>query len=417
MASNIKLTWFFIYWITYSSLISRYLFNNTIISIIPDIIIFVLFIRTLKFKRKDIPFFKNSLIQIPILLLFITSIISSLYNFVPPISFLWGARMLLRYIITIIVIVKLFDIIEVEKYRNFVYRWFYINFFFCVIQFLQGYRIDLMGGTFPGNTLLVPMLFISSALFSIDFFNKKLKPANYVLKLFLILLISIWAELKISYFIIPLICFMAYIITKKIGIKHFILGLFLYLFLIPILQFSLSFYYSEDYVHNTFDKESILKEASNPYGFRGGFNRNTAIEMTNEIILKDNIHKILGYGLGIGSQSKNFSTEFYENWGWTSYSNFSTSYVLCELGWLGFISFILIYIIMGIRFYKSLKSKDVIVKEWSQIGLLSSFFSFVLFWYNDTAYFNFYLITILWAICISAIVYRKKEIRMKKIIL
>lgn len=407
MKNDIKLTWFFIYWVTYSSLISRYLFNNIIISFIPDILIFIIFLRTLKYKRKDIKFFKNSLIQIPLIILFTTSIISSLYNFVPIATFFWGVRMLLRYIIAIIVIVKLFNIDEVNKYRKFIYMWFNINFFFCVIQFLQGDRIDLMGGTFPGNTLLIPMLFISASLFSIDYFNGKIRLTNYIIKLLIFLLISIWAELKISYFVIPPICFISYVIAKKISIKHFILGIFMYLFLVPILQFSLSFYYSEDYVHNTFDKESILKEASNPYGFKGGFNRNTAIAMTNEIILKDEVHKILGYGLGIGTQSNYFSTGFYDKWKWTSYSNFSTSYVLCELGWLGFLSFLLFLLVIGNRFYKYIKSKDIIIKEWAQIGLMSTLCSLVLFWYNDTVYFNFYLVIILWGICISAITHRK----------
>lgn len=409
MKNDIKLTWFFIYWVTYSSLISRYLFNNIIISFIPDILIFIIFLRTLKYKRKDIKFFKNSLIQIPLIILFTTSIISSLYNFVPIATFLWGVRMLLRYIIAIIVIVKLFNIDEVNKYRKFIYTWFNINFFFCVIQFLQGDRIDLMGGTFPGNTLLVPMLFISASLFSIDYFNGKIRLTSYIIKLLIFLLISIWAELKISYFIIPPIGFISYVIAKKISIKHFILGIFLYLFLVPILQFSLSFYYSEDYVHNTFDKESILKEASSSYGFRGGFNRNTAITMTDDLILKDNTHKMLGYGLGVGTQSSFFSTDFYKNWGWTSYFNFSTSYVLCELGWLGFVSFIFIYIIMGRVFYKYIYSKNLLVKQWAQIGLLSVFISLVLFWYNDTAYFNFYLVIILWGICISAITSQGKR--------
>ncbi len=407
MKNDIKLTWFFIYWITYSSLISRYLFNNIIISFIPDILIFIIFLRTLKYKRKDITFFKNSLVEVPLIILFTTSIISSLYNFVPIATFFWGVRMLLRYIIAIIVIVKLFNIDEVNKYRKFIYTWFNINFFFCVIQFLQGDRIDLMGGTFSGNTLLIPMLFISVSLFSLDYFNGKIRLTSYIIKLLIFLLISIWAELKISYFVIPPICFISYVIAKKISIKHFILGIFLYLFLVPILQFSLSFYYSEDYVHNTFDKESILKEASNPYGFKGGFNRNTAIAMTNEIILKDEAHKILGYGLGIGTQSNYFSTGFYEKWGWTSYSNFSTSYVLCELGWLGFSSFLLFLLVIGNRFYKHIKSKDIIIKEWAQIGLMSTLYSLVLFWYNDTAYFNFYLVIILWGICISAITHRK----------
>lgn len=397
-----KIIYFLLYWITYSALIGRYIYDNEIINFIPDVLILLLYIwkpkglnysSSIRFWGKSILYLTN--------VFFLFCIIGGFINFVPIHSFLWGCRMLLRYIFLFIVIYRCFDIKDVFKYKQFIYKWFNINFLFCIIQFLQGYRQDFMGGTFAGNGLLVLMLFISMIIFSGDYFQKKLSLKNFLFRVIITFIIVLWAELKIAYFVIPLIIYGSYVLLRKINLTHLIILIIASFVLIPSMKFFMSFYYDKDYVEQVFDPNYIKEETSHAYGFRDGFNRSTAISMTNELMLTDIKKTLFGYGLGSGSTSSYFMTEIYKEWDWTSYSNFSTSYILVELGWIGFILYILIYFVVLIKFYSFYRnSKNTISSYWATSGILAVFVSFVMLWYNDNAYFKFYLMYFFWAISV-----------------
>ena len=280
---------------------------------------------------------------------------------------------------------------------------------FCVLQFFQGQRYDLMGGTFRGNGLLLLMLFISLIIFSGDFFHKKLSTYKYLIRIGCVLVIAIWAELKFAYFVSPLIIYGSYVLLRKFNFTHLIVLGIAFLMLVPTLQFFMSFYYDETYVNMVFDPEFIKEETTHAYGFQDGFNRSTAIEMTNELLLTDTKSKIFGHGLGSGTQSFYFQTLFYEKWAWTTYYNFSTSYILTELGWIGFILFCFIYLIALIKFYTIYKKAKVPnQKYWSTAGILAVCVSILMFWYNDSAYFNFYLMYFFWAICATTLLVTTK---------
>ena len=108
------------------------------------------------------------------------------------------------------------------------------------------------------------------------------------------MVIAIWAELKFAYFVSPLIIYGSYVLLRKFNFTHLIVLGIAFLMLVPTLQFFMSFYYDETYVNMVFDPEFIKEETTHAYGFQDGFNRSTAIEMTNELLLTDTKSTIFG---------------------------------------------------------------------------------------------------------------------------
>lgn len=229
------------------------------------------------------------------------------------------------------------------------------------------------------------------------------------------MIIAIWAELKFAYFVSPLIIYGSYVLLRKFSISHLVVFIVAFFLLVPTLQFFMSFYYDEAYVNMVFDPEFLEEETTHAYGFQEGFNRSTAIGMTNEIFLTDSKSKLFGYGLGNGTQSSYFQTPFYTKWKWTTYFNFSTSYILTELGWIGFVLFCLIYLMILIKFYSfHKKACSLFQKYWSTAGILAVCVSILMLWYNDTAYFNFYLMCFFWSVCIITLSFSTKIINYDK---
>lgn len=412
MRNRKKIIFFILYWLIYIGLVQRYLFRHELLTLIPDILIFYVSYLTYQQKAHKKPL-KNYLgNKLPLLItaLFTFSIIGAVINLLNPISYLWGLRMILRYILLVWIIYQNFELSDVAKYKKTIYKAFEINLLFCILQFTQGQTQDFMGGTFTGNELLLIMTLITFILSTGDYFRKQIKPIKYYGYIAGMMMIAIFAEIKMMYFLFPVVFYGSYIFFKKFNIGHIVTLLFAFFFLIPTMQYFMSFYYNEKYVTQTFDMDFIKEETSHAYGFHeGGFNRSTAITLTNEKFLTNTTLKLLGFGLGSGSISSFFSTSFYHRYKFTSYWNFSTSYCLIEMGWIGFILYILCFVCLMSRFYAIYKkTKDPITKYWATIGIVSVGSTFILWWYNDNPYFKYLLMYFLWGICWVAIECRRK---------
>ena len=116
-----KILWFILYWITYSGLIGRYLIQNELLGFIPDVLIFFLYFwRPKGLNYKSASRFWGKPISYTIGVFFAFSIIGGLINFVPIPTFLWGLRMLLRYILLFIIIKRCFKPQDAQRYKRYI---------------------------------------------------------------------------------------------------------------------------------------------------------------------------------------------------------------------------------------------------------------------------------------------------------
>lgn len=415
MKQNRKILFFVINWLIYIGFIQNFIFDNIIFTIVPDILIFYVAYRTGQKKNrlkssinKYVGKFLPGLIKFAI----VFTVAGFLINSLSPLSYLWGVRNVIRYPILVWVIYRNFEMADVRKYKKYIYMGFDINMLFCAMEFLAGIRGDPMGGTFEGNSLLMLYALIVMILATGDYFRKRVSVIRFVAYIFCMLIIAILAEIKMIYFLFPLTIYGCYVLNKKFNLSHIIVLILAFFFLIPAMQFVMSFYYGSKYVNQTFDMAYLQEETSHSYDFReGGFNRATAIDLTNKVILTDPVHLVFGYGLGSGSISRTFSTDLLEKYRHTMFWNFTTSYALVELGWSGFCLYALCYLLFLWRFYRIYsKYKDKEIKYWAAIGVVSVGVTFIMCWYNDSPYVKYLMMYVLWGVCLSAIEARKKEI-------
>lgn len=411
MKSNAnKLLLFFLYWIIYSGLISRYIIANPLISFIPDIIVLYLSIKYLIYKEINISIIGRGY-KFLIFVLFICSLIGSLLNENTFLAFFWGLRMHLRYLLLFCLAFFFLQKNDIIKYKGVIEKAFFINTFIVAIQcFIQGYSGDTIGGSFTGNLGITLLLILALLFFSFDYFYGKIKLMRYVFAISCSFFIAVVAEIKFLYFFIPIIIVGTYSLTNKISLKYIFIILFCYLFTVPILKSIISLYYDDNYIENIFDAEKLKEYNDISYGFmEGGFNRGTAIQLTNEVILKSTSQKLFGLGLGSGSQAKWTNAPAYNKYYNTTFYYFTTSLALVELGWIGSLAYLCIFILFFYNLYFYFRNKVYIkVKYWTGIGIMGCLTTFVLIYYTAGVYIDYYIFYLFFAMCFKYLKYEKK---------
>lgn len=415
MKQNRKILFFVLNWLIYVGFVQNFIFDHELLTLFPDLLIFYVVFRVshkksgaksplIRYMGRALPFVISSL--------FMLTILGAVINLMPILSYLWGLRTPLRYVLLVWVVYRCFEMNDVKKYKKYMYLAFDINILVCIMEFVAGLHGDIVSGTFTANGVLMLHALIVMILSTADYFNKKMRQSRYYIYLFSMLFIAIIAEIKMMYFLFPLTFYGVFVVCKKFGFRHIILLVLSFFFLIPAMQLAMSLYYGEKYVSQTFDSEYLKEETTHSYNaLAEGFNRSTAIDLTDKKILTDPVRKVLGYGLGSGSKSRHFGTRVYRMYGTTMFWNFSTSYCLVELGWSGFILYALCFIFLLWRFYKVYsKNKDSEIKYWASIGIISVAVTFILCWYNDNPYFRFSSMYFLWGVAFAAIECRRKEL-------
>ena len=345
---------------------------------------------------------------------FSVGLFADVINIVPVPTIFWGVRMVARYFLLLYAIIKLCDYHDVDVFKKFIYKLFKWNAIACAIEMYLGYSGDVMGGSFVGNAQLILFMIISLIIFTTDFFNGKISLKSYIGRIVIIFVIAMWAEIKFLYFFTPLCVYSGYVLVRKFHVGH-IIGLILaYSLLIPVMQLALRFYYPEEYVNKVFDMEYIEQETHhdgyNLSAIGRSFNRGTCVEKAETLLLQDPLHYWIGHGLGSGTNSGTFNTWINQRYRDTGYFYFTSSYLLIETGWIGYIAFLLVYLFITIRFWKAYwHQEDETIRYWATLGMMMGLFTFMLIWYNDRPYVDYYLPFILWAFCLLGVVRKGKE--------
>lgn len=410
-----QIIYIILYLLIYVGAVQKYIWNNQLITLLPDVLIFYLSFLSFR-SRKRLKTGFVSAVGKPVCLVFVlmllSSVVGALFNFASIASYIWGLRVLIRYPLFVWIVYKYFDNTDVYKSKRILYSGFFANIIFCFFQFFRGEVGDFMSGTFTGNGLLMLYTLLVFIISSADRVYKLISFKRYMLIVAGSMLIAIWAEIKVMYFLFPLAFYALYVLLKKFNFKLVVLLVLGFLFLIPIMQFFMSFYYGHEYVEQTFNADFIAEETSHAYGFQeGGFNRSTAIEKTDEILLDTPLKKIFGNGLGSGSISTFFGTGYSSLYSYTTFWNFSTSYCLTEMGWVGFILYFFLFFFIIVQFFFFYReTKDPVIKYWTSIGIVCGLVTYIIAWYNDNVYFKYLPMYFLWGICLVAIQCRKREL-------
>ena len=419
-----KLLHLSILWVIYGSLINRFIWNNQLITIIPDILLCILlFMEKPRKEKNNLQLYVGKAVISVFYSILILGVISSLISFTPMTATIWGVRQFFRYGLMAYMILLYFRPRDIVWGRKLLYQSFLWNMFFVIVEFALGQTGDAMGGTFSGNGELSVYLTVIAFIAEMEYLQHRLSIQKFIAACCLCFATSILAELKLLYILLPLTLYGGYVLLNKFNIKHVIILVIAYFSMIPVMKFALLLYYDENYVESVFDKEEMDKYLENDYGLQSGtyrllsFNRNTCIERSSIILSQESKTFLIGNGIGSLTQSQLFKTPLAKMYFPTFYFFFTFSYILLELGWLGFILFLLFYALIAYRFYRYYQNtKDSIIKYWSSIGLFMACVSYIFMWYNAVPYSAYYFPFILFSLCFVGIKFRKQKLSMNKYI-
>ena len=404
------LVFFLLYWILYSGLIRIFIFNHDIFSIIPDCLLLYLFIRAHRYKKKPkISQYINRLIPILCSIFLILGTISMLINGSFIIPYFWNIRFYLRALLTFYIIWQIMNINDCQIFKKIMYYAFLPNLLFCLIENYTGRGGDALGGLFGGGNMeMVLYLMLMTFLVTADYYNGTISKFKFLSIITISLFLSFLGEIKLLYITIPIFWYIGNILFHKFRFTQITILIVGSLIFIPTMQFFLSFFYDSDYVESVFTIErtkAYTAESSFIVGQENGMNRSSSIKMTNELILKDIPHVLGGYGIGASSTSKIFHSPIGTKYRDTFFFLFTPSYIMMETGWIGFISYLGIYILLLFSFIKYYRKyyHDPILKYWTTLGILSTTMTFILIWYNITPILIFLIFYYFLAFCLIAI--------------
>lgn len=413
-----KLLFLVLYLILLNGFIQTYLIKSEYLPLLSDVILFYIAFSN-KNNILDVSRAVGSWVVRLFAILLVGSTAISIMNVMPTITIIWGLRMVVRYLLLFMLVYKYFIKTDVDKFKRILIRFFWINTLIVAYQFFIEKKVaDFIGGIFLNNGELFVFNLYCTLLLSKEYFIGHLSKFRFIFLLVVEMFVAMVAEIKVMYFTIPLAVYAVFIFTKKFSIKHIVVLVCAFFFLVPCMKMAMSLMYGEEYVNKTFDMEFIQEETSHAYNLSEeaadfSFNRSTCVEMASTLILNDPIHLLFGYGVGSGNTSEKFGTWISATYSEiTSYNWFTSSWLLIEYGWVGYIIWILIIFLLAHRFYcLYLKNDDQVVKYWSSLGLISVSFTYILAWYNNMPYYNAYFIYLFWAVCFVGIRERQKELK------
>lgn len=411
-----RIIYLIIYYLLYYGIVRQFIWNNQILDIIPDLLIFYLTYYTWP-KTSKIHYRK--IISTSAIFVFCTflvvGVISSIIEHAAFLSCLWGLRIYVRYAFLFFSMYNCLEFKDVIRIKNIFIKALKINLVFVVIEyFILGIRLDPLGGTFSGGNSAL-LFFLTPALyfFLSDYFTSHKKIDWSYLSLYFggLLFVAIVGEIKMMYFFIPLLVYLVFTVTRRFNMRNMFFLLFIFVALLPIYRYTMAFNYDDKYINNTFDTEVMEKETSGK-GFGGAFNRNTVFENSAIYLCDTPTHLYIGRGFGTSVMSEYFMTEFAEKNKKTVYHYFTVSYVIAEVGYVGFILVVIFHIILLYRFarYYLKYHKDPVMSYWSGIGVISIPLQFLLAWYNNKPVYWAFFSVILWAMITIAIRCRLKEL-------
>lgn len=320
---------------------------------ITDLINLILFV---KIAQNNSCFYKlkiyTSLYPIIILsMLLAIALFSWIINGQSVAMFAWEFRSFFRYYIYFFSCVLFLNKKDIFKILKILRIFLYSNFIASVIQyFIFNITGDENGGLFGittgVNAGVVLFCCIMLSYYLLGYFKKYVNIKQLAINLFIILSLSILAEIKFLMYIILGFIILSIIMHFRSNRSKYLIGLSCIILLVG--AFLILSFYSQKYFDNLFNADTVTSYVNQEGGYNfddGGLNRGIAISKINDKFYYDNnINKYIGFGLGSCSVSTVIPTAFYAKYSYMAYHFFLTSYILLEQGWIGFILYVLFFI-------------------------------------------------------------------------
>ena len=276
-----------------------------------------------------------------VLLLTAVSLLTAILNHVRFLLVLWSCRNMLRYFPFFFATIIFWDRRAADIYSNALI-WLQIpNAILCFFQFfIKNERGDEMGGIFGNvagcNAFLCAFLFIVITLVVQKYLNGKANIIVMCASCFSAMVISAFAELKVSYLVIPLIIIASFMLNRP-SLKTFILAAVITYGMVVAINL-IVFYFP--YWTDSFSSLKAFLHLGKETG--GGYyiSRLGAFSEINEYFFKNSIvRNLIGYGFGNCEYSSfDFLTsEFFERYGVINYRWFSHMMWFLQTGYLGII--------------------------------------------------------------------------------
>lgn len=379
-----KLVCFILYFtIIMETLIAEFNFPSFIRYINDALLILTLFFMKdkmiKKFKSKGINF-----ILICILIYFVISILSSLINYVSPMLIVWGIRNCFRGIIYFIAITIFLDEKDLPKIFDKLLILQLINLVLALYQFfVLNHDMDSVGGIFGyGNGAGVNTFnALLMAYFLNAFLYKKIKIYKLIFVLLSSFIIAAISEEKITY-VFFIVIFLVSIILSKFSIKKVgaiavcICGLVFGLNLMKL-------YYPKMY-DILVNPDMMIEYSQRTYDEGYMIPRVGAFSFISNYFFDNTKELLFGFGMGNCDTSNYaiFQSEFYNEYGYLNYRWFTHQWIFLEEGYLGFISFLMIFILC-IYYLLRLRRKDV-NNFYIITSICMTICCIILIWYNST---------------------------------
>lgn len=350
-------------------LISEFNFPSAL-NFVTDIInVFIVVFAVYAFFTKKELRQKIKSLKVPIIifgLIIISTIVSLIVNQnVHIIRFVWAIRNNYRFLIFAFSAIILLDKKSIKGLFNIMQIMYILHLILVTVQFfIQGYKYDYVNGIFGttmGNNIL-SLVFISCICMytSLQYFDKRTNIFKFLAVVISSLYIAVLSELKVYYFMIVMLIVLALLLTKfeKKNLKILlILAVILFIFAMILGKVYPKF---ADFFTIEKITEYLTSDGYGSYSL-GGLNRLNVFSVIDEYVLKDNLHKAFGVGLGNAEYSKGkevLTSDVYNEFSDMNYVFFFHSFYYIENGWVGIILYyLLILSILVIAIRKYIKTR------------------------------------------------------------
>ena len=310
------------------------------------------------------------------------------------VHFMMDIRMLARYPMYTFACVSLLNDNDCRIIKKTLYIFNVINTLLIIYQYntinvldywmrgdyLNGFFGAYRGGNVHENVLLVIVTIIAID----DYVAKKINTPLMLINLVVNLLVATITELKyyyIEFFVILLVYFASYL--KRVTTKKIFRSLTVALiFIVGAAYFITVLYKLYPWMQGTLTSWTrILDYFSNSHGdSREMINRTSFIsDVFNTIFHGDVIKLIFGVGLGTANTGTygGMLPEFAQNYGYTAYSWYLSSYILVETGIIGLILYCMAFLLpMDRRFTRDRSKRKMVI--------CTCIMSIMMIFYNET---------------------------------
>ena len=321
-----------------------------------------------------------------LLLLFMHIIISFIINNYSIAFLMWGVRNILKFVIISCGTILSFESEDIIKSFRFIHIVYMINFLECIFQyFILKWKGDYLGGIFSygnqgGNGPLVVLIILELIIILNQYLNGKEKLSKLIFTFVTYIIISALAELKFAFILFAIINLLSLILNKKslkiiviscVSIAMAFIGVYLLNIYFPATK-------------NFFTYESLLEYTSSEnhgYATENDLSRTRAFKQINDMFFVTKKEKLFGFGLGNCSVIQPFKkmSNFYFLYGDTlHYTWLAHAYIYMELGTLGFLYILGIFILFPIEYRKIFRNDDKKI-----IFTLSALIAILMMWYNE----------------------------------